>query len=61
MEIDTEYVEVKRNIFPKCLMSDLNISFYNLPQKKESPPKIPKWKPEENVENVKNVENVENT
>ena len=37
MEIDTEYVEVKRSIFPKSLMSDLNISVYNLPQKKLSP------------------------
>ena len=54
-----EYVEVKRNIIPKCF-SDLNISIYNLPQKKKDILKLPKWKINQNELEI-NSENSENS
>lgn len=59
MELITEeYIEVKRNIIPKYF-SELNISIYNLPQKKKEILKLPKWKITKNEEE-NNDENFNN-
>jgi hypothetical protein len=58
MEIDTEYVEVKRNIIPK-LFSELNISIYNLPSKKIPSCLLPRWKiKDEGIENLENINKI---
>jgi hypothetical protein len=65
MEVDTEYIEVKRSILtksilPKCF-SDLNISIYNLPQKKivsqQQLPLFPQWKIKNLEGNIGNIGN----
>jgi hypothetical protein len=51
-----EYIEVKRNIIPKCF-SELNISVYNLPQKKKeilTLSNLPKWKINKNDPEIGN-------